>query len=94
MERLLLVGAGGHCRSVIDSIDREYYFDIVIVDVPEMVGREVFSIPVVGTDTDIDSLFADGYRLAVLTVGSVGHPDKRIYLSRKMKKKPDTNSLR
>jgi sugar O-acyltransferase (sialic acid O-acetyltransferase NeuD family) len=86
MKKLLLVGAGGHCRSVIDSIDREYYSDIVIVDVPEMVGREVFSIPVVGTDNDIDSLFADGYRLAVISVGSIGHPDKRIDLSRKMKK--------
>jgi hypothetical protein len=31
MAKLLLVGGGGHCRSVMDSIDREYYPDIVIV---------------------------------------------------------------
>jgi sugar O-acyltransferase (sialic acid O-acetyltransferase NeuD family) len=86
MEKLLLAGAGGHCRSVIDSIDRDYYSDIVIVDVPAMVGKEAFSIPVVGTDDDIDYLFADGYKLAVITMGSIGHPDKRIDLYTKIKK--------
>jgi sugar O-acyltransferase (sialic acid O-acetyltransferase NeuD family) len=86
MEKLLLVGAGGHCRSVIDSIDRNYYSDIVIVDMPKMAGRKVFSIPVVGTDDDLDSLFTDGYRKAVVTVGSVGNPAKRIYLYEKMKR--------
>jgi sugar O-acyltransferase (sialic acid O-acetyltransferase NeuD family) len=86
MEKLLLVGAGGHCRSVIDSIDRDFYSDIVIVDMPEMVGREVLSIPVVGTDNDIDSLFVDGYHQAVVTMGSVGHPVKRMRLYEKIKR--------
>jgi sugar O-acyltransferase (sialic acid O-acetyltransferase NeuD family) len=86
MEKLLLAGAGGHCRSVIDSIDRNRYSDVVIVDIPEMVGKEVFLIPVVGTDNDIDSLFADGYRQAVITIGSIGRPNKRINLAKKMRK--------
>jgi sugar O-acyltransferase (sialic acid O-acetyltransferase NeuD family) len=86
MEKLLLAGAGGHCRSVIDSIDRNYYSDIVIVDVPEMIGKKILSIPVVGTDDDINSLFDKGYRLAVIAIGSIGYPDKRIRLYEKMKK--------
>jgi sugar O-acyltransferase (sialic acid O-acetyltransferase NeuD family) len=86
MEKLLLVGAGGHCRSVIDSIDRNYYSDIVIVDMSEMIGKNIFAIPVVGIDDDINSLFNDGYRQAVITIGSIGNPDKRIGLYTKMKR--------
>jgi sugar O-acyltransferase (sialic acid O-acetyltransferase NeuD family) len=86
MEKLLLLGAGGHCRSVIDSIDRNYYSDIIIVDQPNMVGKSVFAIPVIGTDNDINALFDKGYRKAVITIGSVGHPNKRISIYNKMKK--------
>jgi sugar O-acyltransferase (sialic acid O-acetyltransferase NeuD family) len=85
MQKLLLVGAGGHCRSVIDSIDRKQYADIVIIDMPEEVGKNVLSLPVIGTDDDILSLFNKGYRYAVITVGSIGNPLKRIYLYNKLK---------
>jgi sugar O-acyltransferase (sialic acid O-acetyltransferase NeuD family) len=86
MEKLLLVGAGGHCRSVIDSINRDYYSDIVIIDLPELIGKNILTIPIVGTDSDINSLFDDGYRNGVITIGSIGHTDKRIGLYAKMKK--------
>ncbi|GHV80065.1 hexapeptide transferase [Spirochaetia bacterium] len=83
--KLLLVGAGGHCRSVIDSINYVQYSDIGIVDLPEMVGKNIFSIPIVGTDEDIESLFEKGYHQAIITLGSVGNPDKRIKLYHKLK---------
>jgi sugar O-acyltransferase (sialic acid O-acetyltransferase NeuD family) len=86
MEKLLLVGAGGHCRSVIASIDRDRYSDIAVIDLPDMIGKDILSIPVVGTDDDINMLFDDGYRQAVITIGSIGLPDKRIDLYNKMKK--------
>lgn len=83
--KLLLVGAGGHCRSVIDSINQEKYSDIVVIDLPEMVGKDVFSIPIVGTDDDIEKLYKNGYQQAIITVGSVGNSDKRIRLYKKLK---------
>jgi sugar O-acyltransferase (sialic acid O-acetyltransferase NeuD family) len=86
MQKLLLVGAGGHCRSVIDSIDRKQYSDIVIIDMPEVVEDNILSLPIVGTDDDILSLFNKGYRCAVITVGSIGNPIKRIYLYNKLRK--------
>jgi len=83
--KLLLVGAGGHCRSVIDSINQEQYSDIVVIDLPEMVGKDIFSIPIVGTDADIDKLYKNGYQQAIITVGSIGNPNKRISLYKKLK---------
>jgi len=83
--KLLLVGAGGHCRSVIDSINQKQYSDIVIIDLPEMVGKDVFSIPIVGTDADIDELYKNGYQQAIITIGSIGNPNRRICLYKKLK---------
>ena len=51
--KLLLYGAGGHCHSIIDSIDRKQYSDIVIIDLPDKVGENIYSIPVTGTDEDL-----------------------------------------
>jgi sugar O-acyltransferase (sialic acid O-acetyltransferase NeuD family) len=85
MKKLLLVGAGGHCRSVIDSIDKTLYSDIVIIDKPEMTGKNILSLPVVGTDDDMAYLFRTGYKQAFITIGSIGNPVKRIRLSEHLK---------
>jgi sugar O-acyltransferase (sialic acid O-acetyltransferase NeuD family) len=84
--KLLLVGGGGHCRSVIDSIDRTQYTDIVIVDTDKNIGKTILSIPIVGTDDDIHSLYGKGYTQAFITIGSVGSPGKRIKLYNRLKK--------
>ena len=84
--KLLLCGAGGHCRSVIDSIDRDKYSDIIILDLLKMIGKDICSIPVSGTDADIEKFFEMGYRQAFIAIGSIGFPKKRIDLYKKLKK--------
>jgi sugar O-acyltransferase (sialic acid O-acetyltransferase NeuD family) len=83
--RLLLFGAGGHCHSVIDSIAQEQYSDIAIIALPEMLGKNVFSIPIKGTDSEIGRFYEMGYRQAFIALGSVGNPSKRIRLYNKLK---------
>ena len=83
--KLLLFGAGGHCRSVIDSIDQKQFSNIAIIDMPELVGKDFFSIPIIGTDDDIERYYENGYRQAFITLGSIGNPDKRILLYNKLK---------
>jgi sugar O-acyltransferase (sialic acid O-acetyltransferase NeuD family) len=83
--KLLLIGAGGHCRSVIDSINRKTYTDIVIIDLPEMVGKNIFSIPIVGTDNECRKFFERGYQQAAITLGSVGNPVKRVKIYKQLK---------
>ena len=83
--KLLLLGAGGHCRSVLDSINKSLYTDIVIVDMPELVGQIVDNLPIIGTDDDIPELFFKGYKRAAITVGSVGSPKIRIKLYKLLK---------
>ncbi|KTD83849.1 acetyltransferase [Paenibacillus etheri] len=80
-ERILLIGGGGHCKSVLDSLLRlEIYSDIGIIDVQENVGRNLLGISVVGCDDDLERLFKKGYGNAFVTLGSIGNPTNRIRL--------------
>lgn len=73
---LLLIGGGGHCRSVADSIlSTGTYNKIGIIDVDK--NASVMGIKVVGTDGDLQALFQDGWSHAFITIGSIGNTDLR-----------------
>ena len=77
--KLLLIGGGGHCSSVIDSVmSLGDYEEIGIID---QKGEELFGIPVIGTDADLERLYSEGWNKAFITVGSVGDTSvrKKIY---------------
>lgn len=81
--KLLLIGGGGHCHSVMDSIlSAGLYDEIGMVDYED---RSYFDIPVVGTDDDLPKLLKDGWTDAFITVGSVGDTSLRRRLYRMVK---------
>ena len=80
MKNIILIGGGGHCKSVIDVIEQEGRFKIVgIVDKPELLGSNVLGYSVIGSDFDLDSL-AKKYQYAIITVGQIKSPALRIKL--------------
>ena len=79
--KLLLIGGGGHCKSVLDSLlELQKFSEIKIIDRKENIGSSVLSVPVIGSDDDLRDLFARGYSYAFVTVGSIGSPALRIKL--------------
>lgn len=66
---LVLVGGGGHCKSVIDAAESVGYQIIGILDKPEEVGKTVLNFPIVGTDDDIPK-YVDKAEF-VITVGQI-----------------------
>lgn len=83
-KKLLLIGGGGHCRSVMDSVKAAGEYDTfgVIDNRPDADG----GAPVIGTDADIPRLMAEGWTDAVITVGSVGDTSVRRRLCAAAKK--------
>lgn len=68
--KLILFGAGGHCRSVIDSIVREQFSEIVILDKKaSLIGTKIDGIPVVGIDDARTDLRKQGFDQAFITLG-------------------------
>ncbi len=77
---IVLVGGGGHCRSLIDVIASTGKYDISGILEKPGVKEDVFSYPVIGTDEDIPSLQKDGLRF-IITVGHTGDASLRRRLS-------------
>ena len=80
---LILVGGGGHCKSVIDVAESAGYTILGILDMPEMVGTSVLGYPVLGTDDDIPQ-YVDKAEF-VITVGFIKNPAIRIKLYNRVK---------
>ena len=80
MNKIILIGGGGHCKSVIDVIEQEARFEIAgIIDKPELLGSKILGYPVIGNDFDLESL-AKKYQNALITVGQIKSALARIKL--------------
>ena len=84
--KLLLVGGGGHCRSVLDCVLRSGAYDAIgIVEREGAADKTVLGVPVVGHDADLPRLLADGWHYAAVTLGSIGAPTRRRALCQQLK---------
>ncbi len=71
-DKLVLLGGGGHCISVLDAAYRMHTFsEIVVLDPNMSVGSMILDSRVAGGDDDLPRLVADGFSLAFVTVGSI-----------------------
>ncbi len=73
MEKLLLVGAGGFGRVVLEHASRAY--DCAFVDDGYEKGAEICGAKVVGNLSDIASLYPE-YRFLSVTIGNIVLRDK------------------
>ena len=81
---LILIGGGGHCKSVIEVAESAGYEIKGILDMPDEVGKEVLPYhKVIGTDDDIPQ-YVDECDI-VITVGFIKNPALRIKLYNKVK---------
>ena len=84
-ERIVLVGGGGHCRSVIDVIELEEKYEIIgIIDKKELIGQRVLGYEVIACDDDLSTVFIECQN-AVITVGQVKSNSIRVKLFEKLK---------
>ncbi len=80
-KKILVIGAGGLCRSVLDSL-LDFYdsSEIGIIDNKLRRGDKVLGVDIVGCDDDIPEFFDNGTKLAFVAIGSAGSPVARIKL--------------
>jgi len=80
VKEIILIGGGGHCKSVIDVIEQEGKFQIVgIVDKSELLGTNVLGYQIISNDSDLGNL-SKKYKYALVTVGQIKSPSLRIKL--------------
>lgn len=86
MKQILLVGAGGHCKSCIDVIEQIGGWQIAgIVDRKDSGVTDVLGYPVIGSDEDLPEL-RNSYEFAFVTVGQIASSELKIKLFNMLKK--------
>ena len=71
MDKIILVGAGGHARSCIDVIELNGFYKIAgLVEKDNADGNENLGYPIIGTDDDLYDL-RKKYEFALVTVGQI-----------------------
>ena len=81
MKKVILLGSGGHAKSVIDTMRLAgKYSPHCILDLKEQIGKEVLGVPVTGSDADLSTYYRQGIRLCFIALGSTGKPARRIVL--------------
>lgn len=75
---LVLLGGGGHCKSVIEAAESAGYNILGVLDMPQDVGKEILSTKIIGTDDDIP-IYKDKADF-VITVGFIKNPTIRTKL--------------
>lgn len=83
-KNLILLGGGGHCKSVIDVAESAGYTIMGILDKPEEVGKNVLSYQIIGTDDDIYK-YVDKAEF-VITVGQIKSSTLRRKISERVEK--------
>lgn len=72
MKKIVLVGAGGHCKVIIDIIKSVGTYDIIGVT-DKAYGHEKFvlDIPIIGDDSILEELYNSGVKNAFVCVGAL-----------------------
>ncbi len=87
MEKIVILGKGGHAGSLVDVLERENKYEIagyVINECEKEVTCDHY--PVIGNDTDLERIFQSGIKNAALGIGFLGKSDLRERLWKILKK--------
>lgn len=86
MEDIILLGLGGHAKSVVDSIEQGGKYNIVgFLDTEGMQGKQYRDYRVIGTDDEMQGYFNSGIRNAFVTIGFMGYGQVRNRLYDRLK---------
>jgi sugar O-acyltransferase (sialic acid O-acetyltransferase NeuD family) len=80
MDKIILIGGGGHCKSVIDVIEQEGKYQIVgILDVSEKIGQMVLGYEIIGEDKDLEK-YKGTEVYFIITIGQIHSANQRTKL--------------
>lgn len=86
MEDIILIGAGGHCKSIIDSIESSNIYNIIgILDDKENLSS-LLGYKILGKISDLKKIYRLGIKKAFISIGSIGDTSFRRTLDHKLTK--------
>lgn len=85
-EEILILGAGGHAKSVADAIEQRGHYRIAgFIDKDEKAGKIYRGYRIIGTDEKLAYFFHHGVKNAAIGIGYLGNGNIREKLYQKLK---------
>lgn len=76
-EKIVLIGGGGHCISVIDVIEQENIYEIIgIVDKEELIGTKILDYEIIASDDELPEIYKE-CKNAIVCIGHIESNDIR-----------------
>lgn len=85
MKKIVLIGAGGHCKVIIDLIESLKEYDIFGVTDKKEIGT-ILDYKIVGNDSKLENIYKSGVHYAFICVGSISNLLLRNKIYIKLKK--------
>lgn len=86
MEKIALVGAGGHAKTIVDTIEYLGKYEIAGFITPSDIGKELYrGYRVIGHDDEMNKIYASGVQNAVIAIGFMGKTGLRNEIYEKLK---------
>ena len=85
MEKIVILGNGGHANSIVDAIEKSGRYDVVGYVINTDTLHDRTNYPVIGNDDDLEKIFQSGIRNAAIGVGYLGKSKSREKLYKRVK---------
>ncbi len=85
MDKIIIIGCGGHARSIIDLIESSKEWEIKgLVGQPNEINNSLLGYKIFDTENNLEKI-SKKFSNAVIGVGQIGLPSKRIEIVNKLK---------
>lgn len=84
MKKIVLIGAGGHCKVIIDIIKSTNEYEIIGITDKRLKGN-ILNIPIIGDDTVLEQLYNEETQYAFVGIGSLNDMNVRNLIFNRLK---------
>lgn len=85
MKKIVLIGAGGHCKVIIDIIKSANEYQIVGITDKSAKGN-LLNIPIIGDDSVLQNIYDNGTKYAFIGLGALDNINVRNIICDKLRK--------
>ncbi|KEH98041.1 acetyltransferase [Clostridium massiliodielmoense] len=85
MDKIVLVGGGGHCKVIIDIIKSISKYKIVGITDANTSEEQIIGVPIIGNDDVLEDLYNQGVKNAFVCVGALNNIKIRDKIFNKLK---------
>jgi len=84
MKKIVLIGAGGHCKVIIDIIKSTDEYEIVgVIDEKQKSGN-ILDVPIIGNDNKLKQIYDSGVQNAFICIGALNNINLRNLIHKKL----------